>query len=174
MSQVTLDIIRGIAQASANAYDGALDDKGEPIKVGLKREEGHPVYDSRQMDGFKCRIQGNNLILSYQSDIKLKDVYAKDFENDCNQTCADIMKWLKKEYKKVTGNNLSCTPHDDIDILVQSTSKVRVFVTISKMYKIGGLDSVDDRLKPSEDRVEGRFKKFLEMGGWSPKAQNSN
>ena len=36
MSQVTLDIIRGIAQAAANAYDGALDDKGEPIKIGLR------------------------------------------------------------------------------------------------------------------------------------------
>ena len=85
MSQVTLDIIRGIAQAAANAYDGALDDKGEPIKIGLKREEGHPVLDSRTMDGFKCRIDGTNLIVAYQSDIKLKDVYTTNFENECNR-----------------------------------------------------------------------------------------
>ena len=38
MSQLSLDVIRGIAQAAANSYDGALDDKGEPIKIGLKRD----------------------------------------------------------------------------------------------------------------------------------------
>ena len=30
-----IDIVNGISQAAANAYDGALDEKGEPIKIGL-------------------------------------------------------------------------------------------------------------------------------------------
>jgi len=34
-----IDIVNGISQAAADAYDGALDDKGEPLKTGLKREE---------------------------------------------------------------------------------------------------------------------------------------
>ena len=42
-----LDIARGISQVVANTYDGALDEKGEPIKIGLKREEGDPINDSR-------------------------------------------------------------------------------------------------------------------------------
>ena len=46
MSQADYEVIRGIAQAAANAYDGALDDKGEPIKIGLKREEGHVVLNA--------------------------------------------------------------------------------------------------------------------------------
>jgi len=174
MSQVTLDIVRGIAQAAANAYDGALDDKGEPIKIGLKREEGHPVLDSRTVDGFKCRIDGSNLIVSYQSDIKLKDVYSTNFENECDRTCADIVKWLKKEYKKVTGNALALTAGEDVDVLVQSTSRVRVFVTVAKVYKIGGMNDVEDRLKPSEERLEGKFKEFLNLGGWGQRPSNKN
>ena len=34
-----IEIVNGISQAAANAYDGALDDKGEPLKVGLSRED---------------------------------------------------------------------------------------------------------------------------------------
>ena len=39
-----LDIVRGLSQAAANAYDG-YDNMDE--KIGLNREEGHPVLDSR-------------------------------------------------------------------------------------------------------------------------------
>ena len=48
----TYEIVQGLAQAAANAYDGALDDKGELLKVGLQREEGRIMFDSRKMDGF--------------------------------------------------------------------------------------------------------------------------
>ena len=41
-----LEVIKGLNQAAANAYDGALDESGEPLKVGLSREEGHPIIDS--------------------------------------------------------------------------------------------------------------------------------
>ena len=46
MSQKDLDVVRGLMQAAADSYDGALDDKGEPIKIGLKREEGHLGHKS--------------------------------------------------------------------------------------------------------------------------------
>ena len=42
----TLEIIRGISQAMANNYDGATDQDGERVKIGLKREEGEPLVDS--------------------------------------------------------------------------------------------------------------------------------
>ena len=57
------DIVKGINQAAANAYDGAhkarftTKEKDDPI--GLKREEGCPINDSRVMDGFKVRIAGS-------------------------------------------------------------------------------------------------------------------
>ena len=48
----TLEIINGISQVLSKKYDGALDENDEPIKIGLKREEGDPILDSRIMDGF--------------------------------------------------------------------------------------------------------------------------
>jgi len=174
MSQLSLDVIRGIAQAAANSYDGALDDKGEPIKIGLKREEGNPMLDSRVMDGFKVRLNGDKLIVSYQSDIKLKDVYKGNFQNEMEGTMADIVSFLKKEYKKVTGKALALKAIGECDSLVQSTSRVRVFVNASKTYQVGGVGDVEENEKPSEERLEGSFKKFLDQGGWGNKPSNKN
>mgnify|MGYP001406467531 CR=1 FL=1 len=101
MSQVTLDIIRGIAQAAANAYDGALDDKGEPIKVGLKREEGNPLIDKRVMDGFSVRFHGDMLCLYYNSETTMKEVHNKGFESDIEGVMSSIVSHLKKQYKKI-------------------------------------------------------------------------
>ena len=172
MSQANLDVIRGVAQAAANSYDGALDEKGEPIKVGLKREEGHLVLDSRTVDGFKVRFHGDKLLCTYQSEIKLKDVYKGDLENEMEQTMADIVKHLKKEYKKITGNALTLTPEGEVDVLVQSTSRVRVFVTASKAYKVGGLDGIEAVVQPSKEKLETSFKSFLDQGGWGKVPKN--
>ena len=38
MSQATIDIVRGISQAAAHAYDGALDEKGEPIEKNIPKK----------------------------------------------------------------------------------------------------------------------------------------
>ena len=49
MSNTTLEIIQGLAQAAANVYDGAHDERysydGESRTMGLKREEGCPLMD---------------------------------------------------------------------------------------------------------------------------------
>ena len=65
MSQANLEIIRGVAQAASNCYDGALDDEGQPIKIGLKREEGNPILNSRNVDGFKVKFHGDKLMCTY-------------------------------------------------------------------------------------------------------------
>ena len=40
MAEMTvLDVVRGISQAIANSHDGALVEEGNPIEIGLKREE---------------------------------------------------------------------------------------------------------------------------------------
>ena len=86
MSKETLEIIRGLSQAAANAYDGghmenySLD--GQVRKTGLKREEGDPILDRRVIDGFAVRFQGPQMIITYQSEIKLKEVYAGGFESE--------------------------------------------------------------------------------------------
>ena len=35
MSQKVVDIVKGISQAAGNMYDGAVDENGELLKIGL-------------------------------------------------------------------------------------------------------------------------------------------
>ena len=172
MSQLSLDVIRGIAQAAANSYDGALDEQGQPIKIGLKREEGRPMIDSRVMDGFKVRLNGDKLIVSYQSDIKLKDVYKGNFQNEIESTMSNITNFLKKEYKSVTGSSLSLTKDGDADILVQNVSNYRTWCQAQMPFVIGGLNETEEvAAGSSEDRLDNSIKKFLELGK-GPKPKN--
>jgi len=164
MSQKDLDVVRGLMQAAADSYDGALDEKGEPIKIGLKREVGHPIMDSRLVDGFKCRVDGTHLIITYNSEILLKDVYDGKLEKELEQTMADVVKHLKKRYRKITGNTLKLKSLSDVEALVQSTSRVRVFVIATKKYNIDSLTDVENRLEPSENTMDKKFKKFLGEG----------
>jgi len=164
MSQKVVDILRGISQAAAGMYDGATDENGEPIKIGLKREEGNPMLDKRVIDGCKVRCSGKTLIVSYHSDLLLKDVYANKkgkLEDELEQTMSDIVSYLKKQYRKVTGNTLSLKEKGEVDARVESTSRVRVFVTASKHYEITSMSDVEDIKNPSEDKLEKTFSDFL-------------
>ena len=172
----TLEIIRGISQALAYSYDGAHDarytDDGEAHTIGLKREEGDPILDSRVIDGFKVKISGNKLCIHYQSEVKLKDVHDKNFESDTESMINKIAKFLKKEYKKVTGNTLTLTADGEVESIVQSTSRVRSWVQAYKWYKIGGIGDVEAVGEESEDRLDASIKKWLELGKKSPKPKN--
>ena len=167
-SKETLEIVRGISQAMANSYDGALDDKGEPIKIGLKREEGHPVLDSRVMDGFKVKFSGNRLCIHYQTDVKLKDVHQNNFENEIESMIGDVKSWLQKEYKRVTGNSLKLTAHEDPEVTVQNLSRVRTLVQAYQWYNIGGVDAEVPK-EPSEDKLDPTVRKWLDLGGLGKK-----
>jgi hypothetical protein len=62
-----LEIVQGISQVMANTHDGAVDGDGEPIKIGLKREEDVAITDKRVMDGFKVAMSGDTLFIKYHS-----------------------------------------------------------------------------------------------------------
>jgi hypothetical protein len=119
MSSNTLEIIRGLAQAAANSYDGAHDERfaldGQVRKVGLRREEGCPIKDSRVMDGFSVKFYGPKMVINYQSDIRLKEVYAGKFEQDIERMLNQIKKFLMKEYKSITGKSVTLTKEGEVD-----------------------------------------------------------
>ena len=163
-----LEIVRGLSQAAANAYDGALDAEGEPLKIGLSREEGHPVIDTRVMDGFGVRFSADKLIINYQGEVRMEEVHPRNqFENEIERKFKDIASFLKKEYKKITKSSVALSEVAEADIMVQSTSRVRSWVQASKQYKIGGMEGVEPVKRPSErdqDKpYEKRFKDFLEL-----------
>ena len=163
----TLEIIQGLAQAAANAYDGVHDERftldGQTRQMGLRREEGCPIMDSRVIDGFKVQFYGNKMCIKYQSDIRLKEVYDGDFENEMNRMLNEIKKFLQKEYKAITGNSVTLTKDGDSQIIVQSTSRVRSFVQAYQHYKVSGL-KVDADAGGSENRtVDQAIRDFLEL-----------
>jgi len=172
----TLEIIRGISQALTYAYDGGhkenYTDDGESHSFGLKREEGDPILDKRVMDGFKVKFAGNKLCIHYHSEVQLKEVHDNNFESNTEGVINDIAKFLKKEYKKVTGDTLTLTGEGEMEAIVQNTSRVRSWVQAYKWYKIGGIGDVEPVAEASEERLDASFKKWLELGKNSPKPKN--
>jgi hypothetical protein len=166
-----LDVIKGLNQAAANAYDGALDENGDPLQVGLDREEGHPLIDSRVIDGFKVRFAGPKMIVTYQSEMRLEELHPRNrFENEVEAKFSDIVKFLKKEYKNITKSSVTLKEDSDADIMVQTTSRKHTWVQAKKQYAIGGIDEVESIRMGSErsaDRrersYEKQFKDFLEQ-----------
>ena len=134
----TLEIIQGISQALTYAYDGAhkegYTDDGEAHSFGLKREEGDPLLDKRVMDGFKVKIQGNKLCINYHSEVKLKEVHDNQFESNLESTINDIAKFLKKEYKKVTGDTFG-----DVEPVAEA-SEERLEDSFKKWLSLGKID----------------------------------
>lgn len=163
-----LDIIKGISQAAANAYDGAHDARynadGEDRSVGLRREAGDAVLDSREIDGFNIRFEGDKLRVLYHAEIKLKETHDRNkFENDIAATINDVANYLKREYKKVTGNTLTLTKQGEPDILVQHISNVRSICQANCSYQIGGLGDTVDVLEGSnsKERLDQITKNWL-------------
>ena len=161
-----LEIIQGLAQAAANSYDGAHDERfsldGQVRKVGLKREEGCPIMDSRVNDGYSVKFYGNKICINYQSDIRLKDVHGGKFEQDIARQLNEIKKFLQKEYKAITGKSVSLTADGEPKILVQSTSRVRSFVQAYQHYKVGGIQE-EPILDPKIEDSRSITRKFLEQ-----------
>jgi hypothetical protein len=168
------EIVRGLSQVLADSYDGATDEKGDPLEMGLRRGAFDAnITDKRVNDGFGLSVNGNVLIVKYQGEVTLKEIKDKNFESDMGQCMADVLKFIKKQYKKVTGNTLSCKPIGDMSYSVQSTSRVRTWVEAQARYKIAGMDGVANGYDaPSgEELLDKSIRKFLGMGkkDWSAK-----
>lgn len=162
----TYEIVQGLAQAAANAYDGAHDERyaldGQARKVGLNREQGHPIIDKRVNDGFSVKFYGNSMIINYQSDTRLEDVKDPKYDQEIARMLNEIKKFLQREYKALTGNSVRLSAKGQPQILVQSTSRVRTFVQAYQHYTISGMKS-DPILQPSEATERDVTRKFLEQ-----------
>jgi hypothetical protein len=162
------EIVQGLTQAAANAYDGALDEKGEPVKAGLQREDGDPILDKRVLDGFRVKFYGDKMCLMYHSEVQLKEVHENGFENEIEGRIAEISKFLKKEYRKITGNSVTLTPEGEVDINVESVSRVRSWFVAKKHYTVGGLSeemAVDNA--DNQGAIDSDWRSFMDLGGWN-------
>lgn len=162
-----LEIIQGLAQAAANAYDGSHDERfvpdGEAKKIGLKREEGCPIMDKRVNDGFSVKFMGHQMCIHYQSDIMLKEIYKGGFEAEMERMINEIKKFLQKEYKKITGKGVTLTKDGEVSILASSVSRVRNFVQAHQVFNISGLTQDPDANGSENRKVDDVVRKFLDQ-----------
>jgi len=166
-----LEIIQGLHQAAANAYDGSHDERfvqeGDAKSIGaLSREEGCAITDSRVMDGFGIKIMGDMLQVNYQAEVKLKEVYANGFEEECERRINEIVKFLKKEFKSITGSTVKLTAEGEARCFVQNMSRVRTSLNATRSYKIGGMEEVLTVGVTPDTKLDASFKKFLDQGGF--------
>ncbi len=158
------EIARGISQVMADSYDGAADEEGKPLDMGLKRG----VYDvklkdPRVNDGFGCSVNGNILILNYEGEVSVKEIKDKNFDKDVEQTIADVLKFVKKHFRKVTGQTLKCKPVGEVNISVQSTSRVHTWVEAQMRYEIQGMEGMPSKKESGERTLEKSFKDWLAL-----------
>ena len=172
------EIIQGINQAAANAsWDGAHEESlqadGKARDAGLRRQDGHYINDRRVMDGFGVTFHGPLLRIKYQAEIRIKEVQDKGFEDEIIRHLQEIVKFLKKEYKAITGNTLTLTKEGEHHILVQRMSNYRTDVQAHCDYRIGGLKDVDVVEAGSEkDRLDQAYRDWLSLGPKNKRPKN--
>ena len=156
----TLEIINGISQVLSNTYDGACDASGEPIKIGLRREEGNPLVDHRVIDGFGANISGDRLHIKYHAEIPLKEVHSNSFESEMESMVEKVKSFIQKEFNKVTKSSLTLSDPSEVDVLVEYISRIRCSVKVHKCYKISAIPH-----DCPEKETDPAFEKFTKLGG---------
>lgn len=161
-----LEIVQGISQVLANTYDGAMDE-GERKQTGLKRDMEYDIKDKRVLDGFTVKMHsGNKLCVMYTTEVLAKEVIESKgkYEDSLLETVADIVAYIKKEYRKVTGNSLSLKEIKDTppEFSMMQTSLVRTEVKVRVDYEVDGLGSQEEEDKFRAGNQE-KYKKWLEL-----------
>tara|TARA_Y100001973_G_C5200252_1_gene337113 strand:- start:1523 stop:2038 length:516 start_codon:yes stop_codon:yes gene_type:complete len=155
----TLEIVNAISQVLSNSYDGALDESGDPIKIGLRREEGNPLLDSRIMDGFGAQVTGGRLHIKYHSEIPLREVHSNGFESEMESMVEKVKSFIQKEFKKISKESLALSEPSEVDVLVEYISRIRCSVKVHKCYKIGGIP-----VEP-EKEIDPAYEKMVALSG---------
>ena len=176
MSTKTLNILNGLSHVLAKVkHDGALDEDGDPYDIGLRREDGHVINDSRVIDGFSVKTAGDHVWICYHADgLPLKDYHEGNIEPETESMIDKVKSFLQKEFKKTTGKSLSlkeCSDHE-FRVNLQYISRVRTACYAAKCYTLGGTDVESNTPESDESRLDSKFKSFLDQGGWGQKPKN--
>ncbi len=163
-----LEIIQGISQVMANSYDGAKDEDGKIKEAGLKRDEEVSIKDKRVVDGFTIRMHsGNKMCVAYTTEVLAKDILESKgkFEDMLLQNVADIVEYIKKEFKKVTGNSLSLSEIKETEPTMEviQTSRIRTEAKIIAHYEIGGLPDVHAEKDTQKEKIMKGMEKWLSL-----------
>ncbi len=157
-----IDVIKGIQQAVANSFDGSGAEG-----TGLRRDEPTPITDRRIMDGFGCRVQGDILLVSYHAEMPLNNSKPHQLQDEVDQTLQEVISFLKKEYKKITGEALSLSPLDkEASVNAEYLNRHRLNVKAVKRWTISGLGEFSKGLEADTEpaSLDDTTKDFLQKG----------
>jgi len=171
-----MEIIQGLSQVAANSYDGAKDESGENKKTGLKRDEEVSIRDKRVLDGFTIKVHsGNKMCMTYTTEVLARDLLESKgkFEDMLLQNVADIVSYIKKEFRKVTGSSLSLKEIKETEprMEVIQTSRIRTEVKVMVDYEIGGLEDIHAEKDTQKDKILKGMEKWLSLTS-DKKSQN--
>jgi hypothetical protein len=155
MALSVYDVVKGIQQAVANKHEGAIDENGKPVEIGLKRED-QPITDKRVMDGFGIAMHGNTLLIRYHSVEPIQELHQKKFEKQVEARINDIKNFITKEFDKLTGTSLRLKEMGEVNVLVETGNRIKVMVKAQRAYEIlnikGNVDPIGS--KSSAEKIE--------------------
>lgn len=158
------EIVQTINQIVADAQDHPYGGKKTGV---LQREEGDPIKDTRVIDGFGVKINGNNLILTYTTEVNIKKSHEDKFEEEIEKYLDDLANFIKKEFKGETGSSLTLKEKEDTyKAVMQQTSNVRTFVQAQKVYEIGQIKDLPKYNEEADDRaaIVNKIDRMLDEG----------
>ena len=172
MALSVYDVVKGISEAIHNKHHGATDANGKIIEIGLKRED-QPINDQRVMDGFGVSMQGNMLIIKYNSIEPIANLKEKRFEKEVERRIEEIKRFIQKEFEKNTGTTLRLKDAGEIKVLVETSNRMKAMVKAAMPYEVLNLKDAVGIVGCSScttklEEMEAYYKK-LEKGKVKPK-----
>jgi len=158
-----LDVIQGIQHAMKYVQDGAIDDNGKPVKIGLQREKGNPLLDKRVIDGFTIGFSGPYLHINYHTESSAKEKSDERYPEKIAGILEDIEKFLKEQFKNHTGKALGLEKEGSLQIQYFSINNNRHDVVATCVYCIKNIEKEfkngDFVEKP--EKVKRSIKEFM-------------
>lgn len=139
MKNDKLEVFQALAQAAANAgnYTDLKHTDG-----ALHREKGDMWKEFTINDDFKVKFIDNKIIVTYQCQVQ-NSMTTKNFQFEAHEEerLADIVSYLKKEYKKISGKTIEFKKVGEIKRGVEQVSMARKTVTAVGVYELSGVES---------------------------------
>jgi BMFP domain-containing protein YqiC len=163
------ELVKGIKQAAANAYDGAKDKDGKPIKSGLEREV--ELKDNRTMraiDGFTVKVcSPKQLCVTYHLQMMARHKLAaleNKLEEEIEDRIKEIVAYIKKEFKNVTGSTLNLKMVGKVQYEVEAVSMVRTNLKGMCTYEISSMEDPKEEEDDLANDNEKEAEKMLAVG----------
>lgn len=131
-----LEVITALNQAANNAMWKKTD--------ALEREKFKGPRDFKVNDSFKLKFADNKMMVEYTLEVKNALMPNIKFEVNPDNKITSILKYLKDEYKQITGKSISFEEESKLNIVVTPISNVTQINRYSKSFTIKDTESYKD------------------------------